>query len=80
MQGAFTVPEGMQRTYIAAEDQYSLFYRELWRALGNNGIEVAATPAEATAVVVYTPRSDRSKSTVGVGTQRTDGVRGLLLD
>lgn len=60
MQGAFTVPEGMQRTYIATDDPYSLFYRELRRALRQSGMQFAATPAEATAVLsIHLDRTDQ---------------------
>lgn len=54
MQGAFSVPEDMQRTYIAAEDRYSLFYRELSQALRQNGVNLVDTPADATATLAIT--------------------------
>lgn len=50
MQTAFSVPAGMERTYIATDDRYSLFYRELRRQLQAGGVEIADTPADATAV------------------------------
>ncbi|MGI9272833.1 MAG: LPS assembly lipoprotein LptE [Woeseiaceae bacterium] len=60
MQGAFSVPERMERTYIASEDQYSLFYRELRRSLQANGMQLAASPAEATAVLsIHTDKTDQ---------------------
>lgn len=51
MQGAFVVPEGMQRTYILTEDRYSLFYRELRRQLQENGMQFADSPEDASAVL-----------------------------
>ena len=50
-QNAFDVPEQMARTYIAADDQYSLFYRELRHALQRNGVTIVGSPATATAVL-----------------------------
>ena len=51
MQGALDVPPSMQRTYIATEDEYSVFYRELRRQLEQNGVEVLSSPLEATATL-----------------------------
>ena len=51
MQGAFTVPDGMERTYISAEDHYSVFYRSLRQSLQANGMQLVDTPAEATAIL-----------------------------
>ena len=51
LQNAFDVPEQMARTYIAADDQYSLFYRELRHALQRNGVTIVGSPATATAVL-----------------------------
>ncbi|MDH4125543.1 MAG: hypothetical protein OEW64_15670 [Gammaproteobacteria bacterium] len=51
MQSAFTVPPGMERTYIATDDQYTMFYRELRHALQQGGMQFADTPADATAVL-----------------------------
>jgi LPS-assembly lipoprotein len=60
MQGAFTVPAGMERTYIASEDRYTQFYRELRRTLLKSGMEIADTPAEATAVLsIHLDRTDQ---------------------
>ncbi len=50
MQGAFTVPDAMQRTYIETEDKRSLFYRAFRRDLQSAGVNVVDSPAEATAV------------------------------
>lgn len=51
MQGAFTVPEGMERTYILSEDKFSPFYRELRRSLRENGVQLVESPLAATAVL-----------------------------
>ena len=51
MQGAFSIPAGMERTYIASDDKYSQFYRELGRSLRENGVQLVESPAEATAVL-----------------------------
>jgi len=60
MQGAFVVPAGMQRTYIATEDRYTPFYRELRRTLQQSDMEITATPAEATAVLtIHLDRTDQ---------------------
>ena len=49
MQGALTVPAGMERTYIAAEDHHSFFYRELRRQLQANGIQLVDNPTDSSA-------------------------------
>jgi LPS-assembly lipoprotein len=49
MRGATTVPPEMARTYIAAEDQRSLFYRQLRDGLQSAGVNVVDSPVEATA-------------------------------
>ena len=60
MQGVFTVPQGMERTYIASEDNYSLFYRELRRSLQETGMTLVDTPAAATAVLsIHTDKTDQ---------------------
>lgn len=60
MQGAFTVPAGMERTYIATDDQYTLFYRELRRSLKQSGMQFADTPVDATAVLsIHLDRTDQ---------------------
>ena len=50
MRGATNVPPEMARTYIAAEDQRSLFYRRLRDSLRGAGVNVVDTPVEATAI------------------------------
>ena len=40
----------MSRTYIAADDSYTLFYRKFRDELAKAGVEVVSSPDEATAV------------------------------
>ena len=49
LQGAFTAPAAMERTYIAAGDRYSQFYRELRVQLQDAGVQLVDTEAESTA-------------------------------
>jgi LPS-assembly lipoprotein len=49
MRGATSVPPEMARTYIATEDQRSLFYRRLRDSLQNAGVTVVESPLDATA-------------------------------
>ena len=49
MRGAASVPPEMARTYIAAEDQRSLFYRQLRDSLRDVGVNVVDSQVEATA-------------------------------
>ena len=49
MRGAASVPPEMVRTYIAAVDQRSLFYRRLRDSLQNAGVNIVDSPVEATA-------------------------------
>ena len=51
MQGVLNAPEEMQRTYIATEDEYSVFYRELRRQLEDNGVEIVDTSVDASAIL-----------------------------
>ena len=48
LQGAVTTPAAMDRTYIATEDRYSLFYRELRAQLRDAGVTLVDSPADAT--------------------------------
>lgn len=50
LQGAFTVPEEMQRTYIDTKDSHSLFYRAFRRDLRAAGVNVVDSMDDATAV------------------------------
>ena len=52
LQGAFTTPAEMERTYIAAENRHSVFYQRLRRQLQASGVEIVDTPIEATAEFV----------------------------
>jgi LPS-assembly lipoprotein len=54
LQGALGMPEKMQRTYVDAVDNYSLFHRELRRQLEDAGVELVDSPEEATAVLSIT--------------------------
>lgn len=51
LQGAVAVPAEMQRTYIAAEDRYSPFYRTLRRQLATSGVSIVDSPVDATATL-----------------------------
>ena len=44
-------PPEMERTYIAASDRHSLFYRELRVALDSAGVDVVENSANATATL-----------------------------
>ncbi len=50
LQGAPSIPQAMERTFIAGGDTYSPFYRKLSAGLRQAGVEVVDTPADATAV------------------------------
>lgn len=49
LQGAFTTPPEMERTYISASDQHSPFYRRLRTAMQDAGVQLVDDPAAATA-------------------------------
>ena len=49
LQGALTTPAEMERTYIAAVDRHSQFYRELRAQLGSAGVSLVDSEADATA-------------------------------
>ena len=49
LQGAFTTPAEMERTYIAPADQHSIFYRELRAAMKAAGVQVVDDASDATA-------------------------------
>lgn len=49
LRGAASAPPEMERTYIAAQDRRSLFYRRLRDSLENAGVDVVDSPANATA-------------------------------
>ncbi len=50
LQGAFTAPAAMQRTYVSASDSYSPFVREFKAQLRASGVELTESIADATAV------------------------------
>jgi len=50
MQGAFTAPAAMERTYIDATDSYSPFLREFRDRLKASGVELTESASDATAV------------------------------
>lgn len=50
LQGAVTVPEAMERTYIDGIDRYSAFYLEFGRSLEAAGVELVESADAATAV------------------------------
>lgn len=54
LQGAITPPAAMERTYVAAEDRYSLFYRELRSQLQASGVTLVDSPMEATGTLSVT--------------------------
>ena len=49
LQGSFTPPAEMQRTYVSAVDPYSQFYRELQAQMRALGLELVDDAASATA-------------------------------
>jgi LPS-assembly lipoprotein len=49
LQGAFTTPTEMERTYIVADDRHSPFYRELRAMLKSSGVNLVDNAADATA-------------------------------
>ena len=49
LQGELTTPAQMERTYIAAADRNTGFYREFRRSLNEAGVTVVDDPADATA-------------------------------
>ena len=49
LQGAFTSPAEMERTYVATSDQHSRFYRALRSALETSGVQLVDNAAAATA-------------------------------
>ena len=50
LQGAFTTPPDMERTYISASDNRSLFYRDLHEALLSADVQLVDNATDATAV------------------------------
>ncbi|MEO1203045.1 MAG: LPS assembly lipoprotein LptE [Pseudomonadota bacterium] len=58
LQGALTLPESMQRTYVQAADRFTPFYRDLVAELRRQGVEVVDT--EATATATFTIYADET--------------------
>jgi len=54
LQGAFSTPPEMQRTYIAAEDRHSRFFRAFIEQLRQSGVDVVDSQAESTAIFALT--------------------------
>lgn len=54
LRGALTMPPEMSRTYIAADDRHSLFYRKLRRQMQEAGLELVDSAAESTATFSIT--------------------------
>ena len=50
LQGSFTPPAGMERTYIETSDRYSQFLREFEAQLRAAGVELSDSAADATAM------------------------------
>lgn len=50
LQGAYTTPPDMERTYISAADSRSLFYRNLREALLSADVQLVDNATDATAV------------------------------
>ena len=93
IQGASTTPAAMERTYIAAGDRYSQFYRELRVQLQDAGVRLVDTEAESTATfsILYDETDQRvlSVSARNVPTEyevyytiqyAIDGVENRLLE
>ncbi|MCH9694405.1 MAG: hypothetical protein K0U72_07845 [Gammaproteobacteria bacterium] len=54
LQGAFSTPAEMQRTYVATEDRHSLFFRAFTEQLRQSGVNVVDSPSDATATFALT--------------------------
>lgn len=50
LQGSFSPPQDLERTYIAASDRHSQFYRKLRAALQESGVQLVDSQADATAI------------------------------
>jgi len=60
LQGAFAPPAGMERTYIASNDRYSPFLRELEAQLRAAGVELSESAADATAIfTIFADETDQ---------------------
>lgn len=60
LQGAPTIREEMQRTYIVSTDRHSIFYRELRSELTSAGVDVVDAESDATATfTIYYDDTDQ---------------------
>lgn len=60
LRAAPDIPAEMSRTYISADDKFSLFYRKLRRELKNAGVQLVDSPANASAVFsILTDKTDQ---------------------
>jgi LPS-assembly lipoprotein len=62
LRGQLSIPPEMSRTYIATNDNYSLFYRKLREELINAGVDVVDSPGDSSAV--FTIRGDNTDQRV----------------
>ena len=64
MQGALTTPPAMERTFIAAADRHTDFYRDFRSALGGSGVTLvdSATDATATFTILFDQTGQRVAS------------------
>lgn len=73
MQGDSTVPSEMERTYISASDEYSIFYRKLKQQLQTKGVQIVGSPTEATAILsIYLDRTDQRVMSVSARNTPTE--------
>ena len=68
MQGAFTAPTGMQRTYIASIDRYSPFIRAFEARLRDAGVVLTDSAEDATAIFTIA-FDDTSQRVLSVSTR-----------
>lgn len=73
MQVDLTVPSEMERTYIAADDEYSIFYRELKQQLQVNGVQIVESPTDATAILsIHVDKTDQRVQSVSARNTPTE--------
>lgn len=54
LQGEFTAPPEMERTYVSPKERNTLFHRELRRQLQAAGVHLVDSPEDATAILSIT--------------------------
>ena len=54
LRGELTIPAELSRTYIAADDKHSLFYRKLRQQLTESGAQLVEAETDATATFTIT--------------------------